>query len=63
MTRDDWLAVIKTMRSAPLQNMAHAEVVDKLIAKMSAEVMPKPKALPDPEPTDMKVIEQDPNRS
>ena len=34
MTKEDWQAVIATMRSAPLQNMAHAEVVDKLISKV-----------------------------
>lgn len=34
MTQDDWQAVIVVMRSAPLQNMAHAEAVDKLIMKV-----------------------------
>lgn len=34
MDRKDWEAVIATMRNAPLQNMAHAEAVDKLIIKV-----------------------------
>ena len=41
MTREDWMNVISIMRSAPLNNMAHAEAVDKLIAKVGAHGLPK----------------------
>ena len=34
LTDNDWRAAIAVMRSAPLNNMQHAEAVDGLIMKM-----------------------------
>ncbi len=48
MERNDWENVIRVMRSAPLNNMAHAEAVDKLIIKVGEHAglnePPKPPA-------------------
>ena len=51
LTVDDWLAIIKTMRAAPLRNMDHAEAVDKLLDKVCTFAGLKPKLLPQPEKT------------